>query len=209
MKSICTLASAACLGLLTFALTACGGSSSGPTVSSIDIAPISPSIPVGGTQQFTGTAHYSDGSSADITHTANWSSDNSAVATVQATGTQPGLATGVAAGKCNVTVSFAQGSSSVQASTDLTVTKTKSAQAPPSDRTTTADVVIRGFSSHLQLDGKPVRTSGLTAIAIAPGVHQLTIAGSRATFTLRVQPGAHYALQISPAGVIAFDASEN
>jgi len=45
-----------------------------------------------------------------------------AVATIQNLGTHPGLATGMAMGQTTIMVSFAQGSSSVTASTNLTVT---------------------------------------------------------------------------------------
>ena len=108
--------------LLSVALLACGDNSNSHPVTSIDISPISPTITVGATQQFTATGHFSDGSTADLTHQANWSSSVTSVATIQAVGTQPGLASGVTAGTSQITVSFAQGSSSVMASTDLTVT---------------------------------------------------------------------------------------
>ena len=106
---------------LTFNLSGCGSSYSGTTLQTIDIAPISPNISVGGTQQFTATGHYSDGSSADLTKQSNWSSSVTTVATVDNIGTTPGLAHGIGAGQSNITVSFAQGSSSVNASTNLTV----------------------------------------------------------------------------------------
>lgn len=108
---------------LTVIASSCGSSHSGPTLTGIDISPISPNILVNGTQQFTATGHFSDGSSGDLTTNANWSSDNTTVATIESIGTQPGLATGKSAGKANITVSFAQGSSTVNASTDLTVEK--------------------------------------------------------------------------------------
>lgn len=66
--------------LLGAILASCGTSHSEPTLAGIDISPISPTIAVGNTQQFT-----------------------------------KGL------GKTTITVSFAQGSSSVNASPDLSV----------------------------------------------------------------------------------------
>ena len=114
---------AACLVLAGMGI-ACGTSNNnGPTLTSIDISPISPSVVVGGTVIFSALGHYSDKTTADLTHQANWSSDNTAVATIAGVGTQPSLATGKSVGMANITVSFAQGSSSVQASTDLTVIK--------------------------------------------------------------------------------------
>jgi hypothetical protein len=100
----------------------CGSSNSGPTLTSIDISPISPTIAVSATQQFTATGHFSDKTTSDLTTNANWSSSVTTVATIQNLGTHPGLATSVAMGKTSITVSFAQASSSVNASTDLTVT---------------------------------------------------------------------------------------
>jgi hypothetical protein len=88
----------------------------------IDILPASPSIAVGEQQQFTATGHFSKGPDQDITAQSNWSSSDESVATIQQFGTTPGLTTGVAAGQTTITASFAQGSSSVQSSTNLTVT---------------------------------------------------------------------------------------
>lgn len=123
MRKIRSAASVMFYLMLTVTLWSCGSSNSGPTLTSIDINPISPTILVTETQQFKATGHFSDGTTADLTPQSNWNSDNTAVATIQNVGTQPGLATGKSAGKANITVSFAQGSSSVTASTDLTVEK--------------------------------------------------------------------------------------
>lgn len=118
--------SAACIAFfiaLVLLQVSCGSSNSGPSLTTIDIAPISPIVLVGGTQQFTATGHFSDGTSSNLTAQANWSSDNTAVATIQNLGTHPGLATAKATGMANITVSFAQGSSTVNASTNLEVNK--------------------------------------------------------------------------------------
>jgi trimeric autotransporter adhesin len=116
------LACLACVALMGM-VASCGTSHSGPTLTGIDISPISPTIGVNATQQFTATGHFSDNSTADLTTNATWSSDNTTVATVENLGTQPGLATGKGVGQANITVSFAQGSSTVRASTDITVVK--------------------------------------------------------------------------------------
>ncbi len=70
---------------------------------SIAVAPTSPSIPRGLTQQFTATGTYSDGSTQNLTSTATWNSSTPTVATVSAAG----LATGVAAGSSSVTATSA------------------------------------------------------------------------------------------------------
>ena len=109
--------------LLAGFLPSCGSSyGGGSTLTGITIAPISPSIAVGATQLFTATGHYSSGPNQDLTHQANWTSSVTTVATIAGVGVQPSLATGVAQGSTQITVSFAQGSYNVQASTNLTVT---------------------------------------------------------------------------------------
>jgi trimeric autotransporter adhesin len=123
MSKIRSAASVMFCVLLVVIASSCGSSNSGPTLTGIDITPISPAILVNDTQQFKATGHFSDGSTADLTANASWSSSNTTVATIENFGKQPGLATGKSAGSANITVSFAQGSSTVNASTDLTVEK--------------------------------------------------------------------------------------
>src|SRR5579863_1529290 len=73
--------------------------SSNATITSISVDPVNPSVAVGQTQQFYANATYSDGSTQDITATASWTSSNSNAATIETAGqSQPGLATGAAAG---------------------------------------------------------------------------------------------------------------
>src|SRR5215470_17582150 len=99
------------LGLLFLAIiaTSCGGhagsqSSSGstgstPSMTSLQVAPGSPSIATGATQQFTATAHYSDNSTKDVSATAQWGSSNSSVASIS----NAGLASAAAAGSVTIT----------------------------------------------------------------------------------------------------------
>jgi Bacterial Ig-like domain (group 2) len=67
------------------------------TLTSITIAPLTASIPIGVQQMFTATGTYSDGSSANVTAQATWSVSSSAIATISG-----GTATGVAAGSTAV-----------------------------------------------------------------------------------------------------------
>ena len=67
------------------------GRSTVPTLQSLTIGPLSPSIFVGSTLQFTATGHYSDGSTRDLSSAAAWTSSRLAVATITSPGTlQPG-----------------------------------------------------------------------------------------------------------------------
>jgi len=78
-----------------------GGSSKGGsgsvTISSMQISPNSTAIATGANQQFSATAHMSDGSTKDVTGTVQWASSDTSVATIdtagRATGSAPGVAT--------------------------------------------------------------------------------------------------------------------
>ena len=54
------------------------------TLAAIQISPQSPTMTIGGSQQFSSTGIYSDGTSADITASATWSSSTATVATMSA-----------------------------------------------------------------------------------------------------------------------------
>ncbi|HTF62396.1 MAG TPA: Ig-like domain-containing protein, partial [Edaphobacter sp.] len=73
-----------------------------PTLVSLSISPLNPSVVVGGTQQFAATAFYSDSSKTDVTSSATWSSSNTAVATISATG----LASAVAQGNTTIGATY-------------------------------------------------------------------------------------------------------
>ena len=99
----------------------CGGSSSSSgntpppvTLQSIQVTPATPSINVKGTQQFKATGSYSDGSSKDLTASANWLSSSTSVASI----TTSGLATALTIGTTTISAS----SGSVTGTTTLTVT---------------------------------------------------------------------------------------
>jgi hypothetical protein len=102
---ICLLVGAT-LVLLT--LGACGGgSSSSPVLTSVLVKPVSPSVDVGNTQQFSATAGYSDGSNTNVTTSAAWTSSNPAVASVLTTGqSNPGLASGIEPGSATILASY-------------------------------------------------------------------------------------------------------
>jgi hypothetical protein len=181
-----TLLSSAFLLLLSLLSLGCGdGSSSGGSLTGIDIAPISPSIAVGATQQFTATGHFSNGPDQNITAQSNWSSSSTGTATIQQFGTSPGLATGVAAGKTTITASFAQGSSSVQGSTDLTVTSTVVVNPLNQGDGT---VVLHGVGAVL-VDGHRVSVSGSAPLTLAAGAHTFRSADGRKVLTTKVKEG--------------------
>ena len=104
------------------AMTACstggaGGTNGHPstaTITSMQVSPASVAIGVGGNQAFTATAQYSDGTSKDITSSAQWTSSDSNIASF----TSAGMATGSSSGTVTVTAK----SGTLQASAALKVT---------------------------------------------------------------------------------------
>ncbi|MGO9124569.1 MAG: Ig-like domain-containing protein [Terriglobales bacterium] len=85
-------------------------------LTSIAVAPVNPSILVGGTQPFTATGTFSDNSQQNLTGTVTWASSNQVVATISPTG----LATGLSLGPTTISASL----NSIAGSTTLNVTPT-------------------------------------------------------------------------------------
>lgn len=84
------------------------------TLQSIAVTPANPSIVANGTEQFTATGTYSNGTTANLTGSVTWTSSNTGVATIS----NAGVATGLEAGTSTVTAT----SGSINGSTVLTVT---------------------------------------------------------------------------------------
>jgi hypothetical protein len=87
---------------LAIAITGCGSVPAAVTVKSVSVTPASANIAAGATQQFTATATYSDGSTANVSSTAIWTVGTAAVANINSSG----LTTGAAAGSAMVTASL-------------------------------------------------------------------------------------------------------
>ncbi len=84
---------------------------------SLVVTPALPSVSPGETEQFTATGTFADGSTQDLTRTVDWSSSNTAVATIGTTGTTSGLAQTLIAGTSTISAI----SAGVTGSTVLTV----------------------------------------------------------------------------------------
>ncbi|MEK7353929.1 MAG: Ig-like domain-containing protein, partial [Chloroflexota bacterium] len=69
------------------------------TLASIAVTPTAPTVIVGQTRQFNATGTYSDNSTANLTATAIWTTNNTSVATINSAG----LATAIAAGTAFIT----------------------------------------------------------------------------------------------------------
>ncbi len=96
------------------------------TITSIRVTPVNPTLPRDTTQAFTATATYSDGTSADVTGSAVWSSGDSAVISVSSTG----VATGLAVGSTSVRATIGQVSGSAFVTVSA-VTLTSLVVSPP------------------------------------------------------------------------------
>ena len=95
-----------------------GSNDNGAELTAIAVTPANSSIPNGLTKQFSAMGTYDDGTSSDISDSVSWSSDDSAIATISASG----LATGVATGSMVITASSNSPSGVQAASTSLTIT---------------------------------------------------------------------------------------
>jgi uncharacterized protein YjdB len=84
---------------------------------SITVTPANPAMTVGDKQAMTATGNYSDGSTADLTQQAVWTSSNTAVATLSNDVGAAGLLTAVAAGTATITATVG----SLSGSTTVTV----------------------------------------------------------------------------------------
>ena len=101
----------------TTSITATSGTISGSAtltvtpavVTAISVTPSVASIAAGTSQQFAATGTYSDGSTNDLTQTANWSSSASGIASVTAAGLASGLAQGSSIMTCGCWSSFGIG----------------------------------------------------------------------------------------------------
>lgn len=215
---ICSLSFLLCLPILA-ALAGCAGSAASiapKSLTAIAITPAQPSLTAGATQQLTATGTYSDGSSADISSSANWASSAASVATVNSSGTL----TAVAAGSATVTASLGNisGTATVQVSAPAPVLS--SISITPSAATVTAGSTQQFAATGTYSDGSTqnlsatatwttsnaalatVTSSGL-ATAVAPGSATLTatlsgVSGS-AALTVAAPPPSLTSITVTPA----------
>jgi hypothetical protein len=89
-----------------------------PTLVSIGVTPMNPTIVMGSTEQFTATGTYSDQSTQNLTNSVTWGSTSQGIATISNSSGSNGLAT--SAGVGSTTISATMGATN--GSTKLTVT---------------------------------------------------------------------------------------
>ncbi len=200
-------------------LVACGGTGdsaySGPTLQSIQLTPGSPGAAAGTTTQLNATGIYSDSTHQDLTGTVNWSSSNTAVATVSSAGVvtavSPGTATvtgslrGVtvsvtytvtAAVLMSIEVTPATPNLAAGTSTQLTATGVFSDQ---STQNLTTQVVWSAWTPSVASISNTAASAGLvTGIAIGASNISATLQGVSGSTTLTVTPAVLTSIQITP-----------
>jgi uncharacterized protein YjdB len=92
---------------------------SSATLVSLAVAPAGLTIPKNTSQQFRATGTFTDGSTADMTAGASWTSSSTAVATITSTGNSQGYASGVGVGAATITA--VDPGTGISASTTLNV----------------------------------------------------------------------------------------
>lgn len=191
---------------LTLLLLSCGGSSSSTShLTGIDISPLSQTTGIGGTVQYTATGHFDNGPDQDLTVNTTWSSSATSVATINNLGTLPGLATGVAPGTTTITASFAQGTSSVQASTDLTVVA--GVPIPPGHvGRASVPVSFRRASpvstGSVNVDGHAVSAfvNNELSLELPAGAHRFSSSDGRYTFSIELAANRSYSFAVLASG---------
>ena len=91
------------------------------TIVSLSLSPSSLVLPTGGALRFHATGTFSDSSTQDLTNQVQWSSSNTAVATVDNTASNGGFTVAVSAGVSNVSAVFTFGADSQTGNVSVTV----------------------------------------------------------------------------------------
>lgn len=130
---------------LSTGLAGCGGGPQAPAVhlTSVTVSPSTSSYQIPTTAQFTATEHYSDGSSKDVTQSANWISSNTSVATVGDNAGSKGIATMVGSGTADIRAV----SGSLGASATIIVSSSVTVSVTPSFASLTVTHQTQSFSA--------------------------------------------------------------
>lgn len=116
---------------------------------SIQVTPINKDISKGGNLQYTAIAYYKDGSKADITRQAHWTSTDDKVVSINSLGKKPGLAIGQSVGNAFILATFSGVSASKVPVKVLAPTTLKKLKLIPS----TKQQIINGLNYQYKLMG--------------------------------------------------------
>lgn len=164
-------------------VTAAQGSISGTAVLSvtqkalvsISTTPVNPTVAKGVTQQFTASGSYSDGSTQNISSGVTWTSSNTAVATVNATGSALTLMVGT------TTITATQGT--VSNGTTLTVTAAvlSSVSVTPTNPSVTVGGTQQFTATGIYSDGSTVNMTATATWTSSATKTATIVAGGLAT----------------------------
>jgi uncharacterized protein YjdB len=152
-------------------------------LTSIQITPFSPTLPIGFTANLIATGVYSDNTTRDLTGQATWTSSDAAVAAVSDAGATRGLLTPVSAGKATITATYQGVSGSddvVVSAATLSSIKVTPATATIGVRATQPFTATGTLSDATTLD----ITAYVTWLSTTPSVASISnAAGSRGVAT--------------------------
>lgn len=164
---------------------------SSATATGVTIAPPNPTIAAGLTEKFTATGAFSDGTTQDLTFDADWTSSNTAVATVSiADDDKNELAATIAAGTTTITATFGAFSNPTLLTVtepqlvSIAVTSANSSVLSLSKVTFTATGTYTDTSTK-DLTSRATWTSSNTNVVLNPtaGVTQTVTQGTNITIT--------------------------
>jgi len=188
-------------------------------VTSVQITPTGLVEPAGTSSQLTSTAFYSDATSQDVTNEATWTSSDTAILTIGATGDNGGFTLLLAPGTAAVNVLF----EGVGDATPVTVTNAvlTAIEVQPASSTVPDGTAVQYSATGLFSDGSSsaidgdvswassdttVATIGLDGVAQAIGIGSSTITaaldGVTGTAVLDVTAATVVSMQINPSSLV-------
>jgi hypothetical protein len=207
---------------IVLGFVACPGhhssNSTAVTLLAVAVTPTNPTVAFGTTQQFSATGSYSDGTTADLTALADWSSSDAATGEVSTLDGSRGLATGIAAGSTTIraTCSGLSGSTTLTVSgahlVSIEVTPTNPQIAlgtsqPFAATGTFTDGTIQDITSEVTWDSSSATaqvsnaagTQGLAeSAAVGSATITATLSGLSGSTTLTVSSAVLVSLAVTP-----------
>ena len=189
-------------------------------IASISISPSAASVSLGLTQPFKATAHYSNGTTSDVTALASWTSSVPTVATISNTAGSQGLATSVAAGSSAIRAAY-QGVTSSAAQLTVTGAALVSVAVSPQTSSIALGTSQQFIATGTYTDGSTkvittsvswtssapgVATIGAGGAALSAGVGSTTIAANSGSIsgsaTLSVTPATLVSISVTPLNLV-------
>jgi trimeric autotransporter adhesin len=147
-----------------------------PPLSYVQVTPSNSNLPVGGSQQFTATAVFTDYTTRNVTAQATWSSGDTGIAVVAGTGATAGRTSAIAEGSTTIAASYG----GVSGSTTITVAKgVKSVTVTPANPTVVLGISLPFVATAtLSNDALLVVTSNASWVTSDAGIATVTSNGT-------------------------------